>query len=221
MRKNALATGEVYHIFTRSIADYVVFNNASEFDHMKQLIKYFRVINETKFSDFLELQTVQKEGFNNACDILFKDNEAQVQIIAYCFMPTHIHLILKQLKDNGISKYMKDILISYTRFFNIQHQRKGPLWEGRFKSVLVDTDEQLLHLSRYIHLNPVTAKLINKPQDWRYSSYAEYLGEVVDHSAVCQFDNLLEIKTKSYSKFVNDQISYQQELAKIKKMLLD
>ncbi|OGD56514.1 hypothetical protein A2V71_02455 [Candidatus Berkelbacteria bacterium RBG_13_40_8] len=221
MRKNALATGEIYHVFTRSIADYVVFNNDSEFEHMRQLIKYFKTENDVKFSDFLELKIVSQEGFNNACDIIHKDKEKLVQIIAYCFMPTHIHLVLKQLKENGISKYMKDILISYTRFFNTQHKRKGPLWEGRFKSVLVESDEQLLHLTRYIHLNPVTAKLINKPQNWRYSSYSEYLGEVTDNSTICQFDNLLEIKSKSYSKFVNDQISYQRELAKIKKMLLE
>ena len=221
MRKSVLTVGEVYHIFTRSIADYIVFNNDSEFDHMRQLIKYFKVENGIKFSDFLELRIVRQEGFNNACNILFKDNEELVQIIAYCFMPTHIHLVLKQLKDNGISKYIKDILISYTRYFNTQHGRKGPLWESRFKSVLVNNDEQLLHLTRYIHLNPVTAEFVNKPYEWCNSSYKEYIGDVADNSKVCQFSDILEIKPFMYSKFVNNQIAYQRELAKIKKLLLE
>jgi putative transposase len=79
-------------------------------------------------------------------------------------MPTHIHLVLRQLKDGGISKFMSNILNSYSRYFNIKHNRKGPLWEGRFRKVLVGSDEQLLHLTRYVHLNPVTACLVDKPK---------------------------------------------------------
>ncbi len=220
MRKNTLVSGEIYHVFTRSIADYVVFNNYSEFERMHQLIRYFEVKNDAKFSDFLELKMVQQEGFNNTCKVLFKDKEKLIQIIAYCFMPTHIHLILKQLVTDGISLYMKNILNSYTRYFNIQHKRKGPLWEGRFKSVLVESDEQLLHLTRYIHLNPITVKLLNKPQDWKFSSYKEYLNQA-GGDTICQFNDLLKIEPLSYSKFVNDQVAYQRELAKIKKMLLE
>lgn len=221
MRKNILTTGEVYHIFTRSIANYIIFNNPSEYEHMRKLFKYYSIENDIKFSDFLELKSVNQNGFYNTCDILFKDNNKIVQIIAYCIMPTHIHLILKQLEDGGISKYMKNLLISYTRYFNILHGRKGPLWESRFNSVVVESDEQLLHLTRYEHLNAVTAKIVEKPENWEFSSYKEYLGEVHDKSALCQFNDLLDIKPTQYKKFVNDQIGYQRELAKIKKLLLD
>ncbi|MCL5407704.1 MAG: transposase [Patescibacteria group bacterium] len=221
MRKNVLADGEVYHIFTRSIADYRVFNNDSDFERMRQLIKYFKVENDVKFSDFLDLKLVQKEGLINACNIIAKDKTNLVQIIAYCFMPTHIHLVIKQLEENGISKYMKDILISYTRYFNTLRKRKGPLWESRFKSVLVESDDQLQHLIRYIHLNATTAHLVNKPEDWRFSSYKEYLSEITDAAVICQFNNILEIKPSLYRKFVNDQISYQRELAKIKKLIME
>ncbi len=78
-------------------------------------------------------------------------------------MPTHIHLILKQLKEDGISAYMSKILNSYTCYFNRRTKRKGPLWESRFKRVEVTSDEQLLHLTRYIHLNPVTAHIVEEP----------------------------------------------------------
>lgn len=221
MRKNPLVTGEIYHIFTRSIADYIIFNNDTDFERMRQLIRYYRVSNDVKFSNFFDLRIVQKQGFDRACDIMAADKVKLVQIIAYCLMPTHIHLVLKQLTEKGISTYLNNILNSYTRFFNTQHGRKGPLWESRFKSVVVKNDEQLQHLIRYVHLNAVTAKLVEKPDDWLFSSYNEYLGQVEDNSAICQFNDILEIKPNLYRKFVNDQISYQRELAKIKNLIIE
>lgn len=221
MRKDPLVIGEIYHIFTKSIADFQIFNENSDFFRMQQLVKYYRIDNDAKFSDFINFKIVQKEGFNNVLEVISKDKNKLVQIIAYCIMPTHFHLILKQLTEDGIAKYMKDILNSYTRYFNIKHKRKGPLWESRFKSVLVDSDEQLLHLIRYIHLNPVTAKLIDRPEKWDFSSYKEYLLKDNDYASVCQFDDILDIKPSWYCKFVNDRISYQRELAKIKNLIID
>ena len=221
MRKDKLITGETYHIFTRSIADFKIFNNKKDFERMQQLMKYYQVENELRLSDFIELKIVRREGFNNAFNLISKNKEKSVQIIAFCLMPTHIHLVIKQLIDDGITIFIKDILNSYTRYFNIKYQRKGPLWETRFKSVLVNSNEQLLHLTRYIHLNPVTAQLIDHPEDWDFSSYKEYIGEISESSAICRFKDLMEIQPLLYSKFVEDHISYQRELAKIKNLLID
>lgn len=221
MRKDVLTNGEIYHIFTRSIAEFKIFNNDSDFERMRRLIKYYQMDNEIRYSDFINLKIVNREGFHNTFDLFKQDKDKLVQIIGYCLMPTHIHLVLKQLSQNGISLYMKDILNSYTRYFNTRHKRKGPLWESRFKSVLVKNDEQLQHLTRYLHLNPVTARLVNHPEDWEFSSYKEYLSEINDNSIICQFDDILDIHSSTYRKFVNDQISYQRELGKIKKLLLD
>jgi len=220
MRKIPLAVGESYHIFTRSIADFKVFNNHADFLRMQQLMKYYTVDCDLKFSKFIELEICQQNGFDIAFNNISKDKEKSVQIIAYCLMPTHIHLILKQLSDNGISKYMNNILNGYSKYFNTRHKRKGPLWESRFRSVLVNSDEQLLHLTRYLHLNPVTARLINKPEDWEFSSYNEFIGKD-NNSEICQFDDILDIKPASYRKFVIDRISYQRELAKIKNLIMD
>ena len=136
-------------------------------------------------------------------------------------MPTHFHLVLKQLQNNGISNYLRKILESYSTYFNTIHKRKGPLWEGKFKNVLIKTDEQLLHLTRYIHLNPTTAGIAKKPEKWKFSSYKEYLSKINNSSVICDYDGILEIKPKLYSKFVNDQILYQKELAKIKNLLFE
>jgi putative transposase len=147
--------------------------------------------------------------------------EKLVEIIAYCIMPTHLHLVLKQLEDNGISIFMNRILNSYSHYFNIKHERKGPLWEGRFKHILVEKDEYLLHLTRYIHLNPVTAYLVNKPEEWFASSYGEYLQDVKKDDKICKYSEILEIEPKSYREFIEDRISYQRELAKIKHLVMD
>lgn len=221
MRKDLLTNGQIYHVFNRSIADFKIFNSEADFLRMKNLIKYYQVRNGVKFSNFIELKAVGIEGFNNYFNRISADKEQLVQIVAYCLMPTHFHLVLKQLVDNGISLFMKNVLDSYTRFFNTHHKRKGPLWEGKFRNILVESDEQLLHLTIYLHLNPVTALLVDKPEDWLFSSYKEYLSLVNDSSITCKFNDILEIKPLRYSKFVNDQISYQRELAKIKKLLID
>ena len=218
-RKQVLATGEVYHIFSRSIANFEILNNASEFERMLELLNYYNYPLDTRFSHFLEMQWVQQMGFYKSLDTISKDKDQLVQVIAYCLMPTHIHLILKQLKENGISDYMRKVLDGYTKYFNAIHKRKGPLWESKFQNVLVDNDDQLIHLTRYLHLNPVTARLVEKPEDWIFSSYREYLGS--SNNSFCQFDDLLDIKPYAYRKFVNDQVSYQRELAKIKRLIVD
>ena len=221
MRKEPLVTDGIYHVFNRSIAGFHIFNNNEEFLRMKQLMKYYQIKNELRFSDFIELKQVQEEGFNNYFNKILIDKDKLIQIIAYSFMPTHIHLIVKQLSNDGISDYMGDFLNSYTRFFNTKYKRKGPLWESKFKNVLVKSDEQLLHLTRYLHLNSTTAKLVDRPEDWEFSSYNEYLGKENEIRSICEFKDLLDIKPSEYRKFVNDQISYQKELAKIKDLLID
>ena len=135
-------------------------------------------------------------------------------------MPTHIHLMLKQLEENGISRFMNNVLNSYTRYFNLRHKRKGPLWEGRFKSKLVKSDEQLLHLSRYIHLNPVTAYLTDQPELWQYSSYKEYLC-FEKELRICNFNELINMPPVNYKKFVEDGVSYQRDLAQIKDLIME
>lgn len=146
-----------------------------------------------------------------------------VEIVSYGIMPTHIHLTLKQLVDDGISKYMSRVLNSYSKYFNIHHLRKGPLWESTFKSVLVETDEQLLHLTRYHHLNATSAGFVKIPEDWAYSSYNEYLEVSNDTYAdgFCDFKEIITLNPKQYKKFVDDRIDYQKKISSIKHLLFE
>ena len=90
-------------------------------------------------------------------------------------MPNHYHLIL-QLRADNLSSHLQAFALSYTKAINKQHERVGGLFQGPFKAIHIDTDQYLIHLSRYIHLNPVLAGLTEKAQDWEFSSYREFIG---------------------------------------------
>jgi len=96
------------------------------------------------------------------------------QILAFCFMTNHVHLAI-QLKDVPLSKICQNLAFRYTRFYNWRHKTIGHLFQGRFKSILVDTRLYLKELIRYIHLNPVRARLTENPLDYKWSSHQAYL----------------------------------------------
>ncbi|MEF3279920.1 MAG: transposase [Elusimicrobiota bacterium] len=136
-------------------------------------------------------------------------------------MPTHFHLILNDFNDNYLSKYMNNIQNSYTRFFNLKHKRKGPLWQSSYKKINVEKDIYLIHLTRYINLNPVTAFLVDRPEDWKYSSYREYLeGKEINCGYLKYFPENYNFK-KFYKQFVEERKDYQRKLQIIKKYIIE
>lgn len=213
IRKNFLANGQYYHVFVRSIAGYVVFNDDDEYNRMQELINIYKFVDfHIKYSRFKLLNT--KSQLQMLKD-LESSSEKYVKIASYCIMPTHIHLLLKQESDNGISIYMKKVLQSYSSTFNKIHKRSGPLWASRFKNVLVENDEQLLHLTRYIHLNPTSAGLVESPEDWGYSTCRAYiLRDGID-------PEIIDMHPEQYKDFVDDRKDYQRQLSRIKSLLID
>lgn len=215
MRKDPLVNGYLYHICTKSIAGYKVFRSPEDYSRMIEMIQFYSYDKPpVKFSTY--------QTMDNRIDFLKRyiaKNEKLVTIVAYCVMPTHVHMILEQSKDKGISIYMKNLLDSYTRYFNIKNERKGPLWQGRFKSILVEGDEQLLHLTRYIHLNPTSDGLVKEVHEWPYSSYHEYLGYAEEK--VCHFSPYINLGPEEYRNFVEDRKDYQKKLKEIKDLLLE
>ena len=215
MRKQSLVNENFYHVYTKSIAGYEVFYAVADYYRMIHLMKFYAYKNRPKkFSEFIKIK--DKSVY---ADKYFQSDDKLVDIIAYCFMPTHIHFLLVQKKDNGISAYMKNILDSYTRYFNNKNNRKGPLWQGRFKSAHVESDEQLLHLTRYIHLNPTSSKFVSNPEDWPFSSYSEYL-HIAKYN-VCDFADYIDINPEEYRHFVTSRRDYQAKLNEIKHLLLE
>ena len=157
--KDLLATGEIYHIYNRSIIGDKVFPDKRSLERFKETIFYYLRTNpRCSYSKKEEGKSLFQQKYD-------KDKRLS-ELIAYCIMPNHFHLILKQLDENGISVYIGRLLNSYSRYYNTRFKRKGPLWEGRFNRKRVETDEDLLHLTRYIHLNPATSYLVEDPVDY-------------------------------------------------------
>ena len=133
-------------------------------------------------------------------------------------MPNHFHFILRQEAENGVQKYMQKIQNSYSHYYKLKYQTNGPLFESPFKAVHIESNDQLIHLSRYIHLNPVTSFLVEKPEDYPHSSFLQYfenLPLMIDPDIVIN-----QFKSKhEYKKFVNDNKEYQRELNKIKHLI--
>jgi len=101
----------------------------------------------------------------------------QITVIAYCLMPTHYHICVRQDGDSPAGNLPRYVFNSYTKAYNSLYAHSGTLFEGRFRAKLIATTDYLLHLCRYIHGNPVKDGLVTRPADWEYSNYLEWSGE--------------------------------------------
>ena len=140
-------------------------------------------------------------------------------------MPTHFHLLISQNEEHGISKFMGDIQNSYTRYFNSVHERSGHLFQGQYKIVEITSDEQFLHVSRYIHLNPTTARIVSDDslEDYEFSSLYELTHKNSAHH-LADFTKLVGSNDKDINlhlKFIKDNADYQRKLKQIKTLLFD
>lgn len=221
-RKQALENDQIYHVMNKSIAGYKIFNTEADYRRMMRLIEYFSIAGSLpKFSYFLKRSEEVSQTFETYLDQCFPNPSRVVDIVAYCLMPTHVHFVLRQRKQSGIATFMSNVLNSYARYFNLRHKRKGPLWVGKFKNVMTESDDQLWHLSRYVHLNPTTAHLVDRAEDWSFSSYLEYITPSSVKRPLCSYDDLLETTPRAYRAFVEDQADYQREPAIIKHLILE
>lgn len=149
------------------------------------------------------------------------DLHEQIQLIAYCLMPNHFHFLVKQLTERAIIKFMRCLSNSYVRYFNEYHERTGPLFQGRYRAVLIETEPHLLHLTRYIHINPNDLGPNRSDlQEYSYSSYADYLGKrktrwvhpekILAFFKTAQRTSLKDIL--SYQSFIEDYLEDSKEV---------
>jgi len=220
-RKTVFAVGEIYHLASRTIAGEPLFVNSYDYLRFLKALGYYHYQNvPLRFSYLKSLALTDQKRIIKS---LKKQNQCLLEVIAFCLMPNHFHILGKQLVKNGISIFMSKLKNSYAKYFNTKHSRQGSLFQSMFKAVRIETDEQLIHVSRYIHLNPFTAYLCSKESLLKYSwsSLSHYLGlkffDFLKPSAVL---SLFKNK-KSYKEFVFDQADYQRDLAHIKHLILE
>lgn len=216
-RNVPLVSGQYYHIFNRGIDRRTTFSGISDYERALTSIWFYR-ISTTPFSlsRFFSLKADDKKAFLKD----FNRRDTRVKVICYCLMPNHFHLLLKQSKENGISSFMSDFQNSYTRYYNIAHERSGALFMNQFRAVRIETDEQMIHLSRYIHLNPHTGfivKTLEEIETFPWSSIGEFANRKSASRRFCTVDEVVSFfKDKSeYMKFLLDQAGHQRELKRI------
>lgn len=205
-----LASGYYYHIFNRGVAKSPIFFDAKSYKRFIDCMVYYQIENpKPRFSLFKpKIHTL---------------NESQkiVDIISYCLMPNHFHILLYQQRDGGITEFLSKLENSYTKYFNTRFKRVGPLFQGEFKAVLIESNEQLIHVSRYIHLNPIVSGLVSNLEDFKWSSYSEYINNT--YKSICVKEVILNQFSfdNTYQQFVQDQIDYGLSLEVIKHQLID
>jgi putative transposase len=133
-----------------------------------------------------------------------------VAIIAYCLMPNHYHFLLRQETDQPLSKFINVLFNAFVQAVNRQQGRKGTLFEGRFRHVWIDREEYVIHLCRYIHLNPVKADLVPSPGDWAYSNYLEWIERRAGTLKDKVFIRDRFPTPESYQQFVADGLDERQ-----------
>lgn len=215
-----LVEDQIYHVFNRGIDHRPTFSDKLELKRAMAVIDYYRFANPPlKFSQFIKLPVEERSKFQ----IKIRTGSKLVDILSFCLMPNHFHFLLRQVYEKGISKFLSNFQNSYTRYFNTRNERDGPLFLDQFKAVLIETDEQLLHLSRYIHLNPTTSYMVkdfDSLLNYPWSSLPEY---IKGKESVCEISTVLGFfrTPEDYIDFVKDQVEYQRELDKIKHLILE
>lgn len=212
IRKISFAQDEYYHLYNRGNSKQKIFLDKGDYLHFLKLLYLCNSKRNFVTRDILE----------NAYD--FDRIDTFVYIGAFCLMPNHFHILIKEKEEGGISKFMQKLSTAYAMYFNTVNKRTGSLFEGKFKAEHLDTDKYLKYIFSYIHLNPM--KLIDK--DWKengikniketkkylanykYSSYGEYMGEQRFQSKILsreKFPNYFPDKNKFENEII-DWITY-------------
>lgn len=231
-RRN-ITTGEIFHVLNRGVDKRNIFLDGQD---------YFRFVHN--LFEFNDPSPVFNLGYflnrNQSIDlrsryIKRKPRKLIVEVLAFCLMPNHFHLLIRQKERGGITKFMRKLGIGYAKYFNQKYERTGTLFQGRYKAVLVNREAHFIHLPYYIHFNPLdllmpdwrTGKIKNYKKaidflnSYRWSSHLDYIGRK-NFPSVTQREFLLKIfgGAESYQKEVKNWLK-EMDLTEIKKLTLE
>lgn len=211
-----------YHIYNRGVEKRKIFLDEQDYSVFLHFLKQYLS------SPPLEGAYLTMTGLHLVRPRPIQTLEEEIDLLAFCLMPNHFHLLLQQKTTNGITKLLRRLCTSYVMYFNKKYDRIGRLFQGPYKAILINHDEYLLHLSRYLHLNPVLDKvtpcqgyrLCNTPLEYPFSSYQYYLGKknaewikpkmIISFFRTAQRTSLKDIL--SYQSFVEDYVEEPEEI---------
>ena len=151
-RKQQFLNNKIYHIILRGIDDNLIFKDTD--DYYRGIFSIYEFINAIPVNIWKRRKQRAKEKAGR--DPVSPSRELLVEVLEFCFMPNHIHLLLKQLKDNGITKFMAKVGAGYGGYFNRKYNRRGYVFQNRFLAVPIKNETQLKVVSTYIHTNPIS-----------------------------------------------------------------
>lgn len=215
IRKVPFVNNEYYHIFNRGV------DKRELFKDYEDLKRFFQSMEE--FNTVEPIGSIFENSFRKESPGLLGGpaSKSLVNFICYCINPNHYHFILKQIINKGIEKFMQRLGTGYTKYFNHKYDRSGTLFQGKFKSVHVNSNEYLLHLSAYINLNDKVHKLENSAFKFVKSSWDEYTGK--SQKSFCK-KNIISGQFKnisSYKEFAENSLKSIKEKREIEKLLLE
>lgn len=212
-RADVFLNNNIYHIFNKTLDKKTIFNEPPISEYFLKLICYYRSNKaRIRYSFYKRLPDDLKILMNKELSL---EKNFRIEILAYCLMPNHFHLLIRQKEDDGIVKTVSNTLNALTRYYNLLNNRKGPVFLPQFRSRVVLTREQLLHVSRYIHLNPYSSGIVkttDQLENYELSSFKEY---VLKKARVCNTRAVLEQMNnnkESYKTFVLRNAEYQKML---------
>lgn len=176
--KNVLKEYEIggyYHVYNRGVEKRTIFIEDEDYHVFIGYLKsYLTPI------DLRGLTLKDDEGHTISPSRKLNNYAEEIELIAYCLMPNHFHLMLRQLTQSSMSEFMQSILTRYVRYFNKKYSRVGGLFQGVYKTVHITKEAQFTYLTKYIHRNPLrdhpTRSHLEGLREYKYSSYGNYLG---------------------------------------------
>ncbi|MBU1016645.1 MAG: transposase [Patescibacteria group bacterium] len=177
-RKFPPDVGNFYHIFNRSIGRQSIFTCYRDYQRALETLNFYSFAKTPqRFSYFNKLTLPEKIKF---LESLKQNSGRQVDTLAFCFMPNHIHFAFKEIRENGIATFMRKFQNSYAKYFNIKYERAGALFQSMFRVERILDEENLGHVIQYIHSNPIKSGIVKTEKDlehYEWSSLVDYLGK--------------------------------------------
>ncbi len=187
-RKEQFVNDDIYHLLLKGVAGRLIFKDID--DYYRGIFSIYE-FNATKPITIRKQREIRARIKHRGPSSVVDERDKLVEVLAFCFMPNHIHLLLKQLKDNGITKFMSKLGTGYGGYFNRKYGRKGYVFQNRFCAVRIKNDEQLKNIFVYIHTNPTACirphwkekgienpeEAINFLENFKWSSYLDYIGK--------------------------------------------
>lgn len=234
--KRGFVNSEFYHIILRALDNNLIFKDNN--DYYRGIFSIYEFNNLKPVEIWLRRkQRIKEKKLGELLSKFLPQRDFLVEISAFCFMPNHIHLLVKQIKDGGVSKFMMKVGAGYGGYFNRKYKRKGHVFQNRFLSVPIKNENQLKIIFSYIHTNPVAIlepnwkelgikknyrKVVGFLENYKWSSYSDYLG-IKNFPSVTNKDFMLDIMggIGGCRDFIGNWIKDKQELARHNKLFLE